>query len=221
MNILKRYESDDFDESLDIGDLENEDYEESSNSKPFLVKAAAMLVAVMGIAYGANIALNGGSGTRLEFGQGQILTNIACDTNGGITLTPYAGYINQSNGTGKFTLDSILFENVDANCVGEDFIVQVWSDSGSNALTSSETSSSGSYITSNSVRFYFQDSATVSMMSNQYTDIELLTDTTSNEFANNQSSFQLVFDPDQVSSFADATQVYKITIQTLPHAPKD
>lgn len=219
MNILKRYESDDFDESLDFDDLENGAAEEDSNSKPFLVKAAAMLVAVMGIAYGANIALSGGAGSKLEFGQGQILTNVVCDTNGGVTMTPYAGYVNQANGTGKFTLDSIVFENVDANCVGEDFIVQVYSDSGQSALTTSETSSSGSYITTNSVRFYFQDSATVVMMSNQYTDIELLTDTTSNEFANNQSSFQLVFDPDQVSSFADASQIAKITIQTQPHAP--
>jgi hypothetical protein len=53
------------------------------------------------------------------------------------------------------------------------------------------------------------------MVSNQYTDIELLTDTTSSEFTNNQSSFQLVFDPDQTSSFADASQIFKITIQSL------
>jgi hypothetical protein len=221
MNLLNRYESDDFDESYDFDDP---DYSEEgqSGSRPFLVKATVMLLAVMGIAYGANIALtNGGGGSKIEFGQGRLTTTAVCDTNGGITLTPYAGYVNQANSTGKFTLDSIIFENVDAACVGEDFIVQVWANSDPNALTASETKTSGTYTTTNSVRFYFADSATVTMMSNQYTDIELLTDLTSNEFTNNQSSFQLVFDPDQLSSFADASQIYKITLQSTDHTPHD
>ena len=218
MNILKRYESDDFDESFDFDDPSAFEAEESGSSKPFLVKAIAMILAVTGIAYGANIALNGGSGgNTLEFGQGQVSTNLVCDTNGGITVIPYAGYINESSSTGKFTLDSIIFENVDDTCVGKDFTVQVWSNAGANALTSSETKSAGSYVTSDSVRFWFADSATVTMMSNQYTDIELLTDVTSTEFADDQSSFQLTFDPDQTSSFANATEVYKITVTTSPH----
>ena len=218
MNLLKRYESDDFDESYDFDDPENGG-EEVGSSKPFLVKAAAMLVAVMGIAYGANIALtNSGGGNSLEFGQGIVSTSAVCDTNGGITMIPYAGYVNEANSTGKFTLDSIIFENVDDTCVGKDFIVQVFSDSGASALNLSETASAGSYITSNSVRFYFQDSATVTMVSSQYTDIELLTDTTSSEFANDESSFQLIFDPDQTSSFADASQIYKITLQSTNHS---
>jgi hypothetical protein len=144
---------------------------------------------------------------------------LVCDTNGGITVIPYAGYVNEAASTGKFTLDSIIFENVDANCVGEDFTVQVWSNAGANALTTSETKSAGNYVTSDSVRFSFVDSATVTMKSNQYTDIELLTDLESNEFANNQSSFQLTFDPDQTSSFANATEVYKITVTTSTSAP--
>jgi hypothetical protein len=221
MNLLNRYESDDFDESYDFDDP---DYSEEgqTSSKPFLVKAMAMLLAVMGIAYGANISLtSGGGSSRIEFGQGKLTTSAVCDTNGGITLTPYSGYVNETNGTGKFTLDSIIFENVDDTCVGKDFIVQVWSNAGADALTSSETKTSGSYTTANSVRFYFADSATVTMMSNQYTDIELLTDTTSGEFAADQSSFQLVFDPDQTSSFADASQIYKITLQSTDHTAHD
>ena len=219
MNILKRYESDDFDESFDFDEPENGEFEETGSSKPFLVKALIMIMTVTGIAYGANIALNGGSGgNALEFGQGQVSTNLVCDTNGGITVIPYAGYINESSSTGKFTLDSIIFENVDDTCVGKDFTVQVWSNAGADALTSSETKSAGSYVTSDSVRFWFADSATVTMMSNQYTDIELLTDVTSTEFADDQSSFQLTFDPDQTSSFANATEVYKITVTTSPHA---
>jgi hypothetical protein len=214
MDLLKRYESDDFDESYDFDDPENGEIEEKGSSKPFLVKAAAMLVAVMGIAYGANIGLSGG-GSSIEFGQGRISTTAVCDTNGGITMIPYAGFVNEAGGTGKFTLDSIIFENVDDTCVGDDFVIQVFSNAGADALTLSETRSAGSYVTSNSVRFSFIDSSTVRMVSNQYTDIELLTDVTSSEFANDQSSFQLVFDPDQTSSFADASQIFKITIQSM------
>lgn len=220
MNILKRYESDDFDESFDFDEPENGEFEETGSSKPFLVKALIMIMAVTGIAYGANIALNGGSGgNKLEFGQGLVSTNLVCDTNSGITLIPYAGYVNEASSTGKFTLDSIIFENVDANCVGEYFTVQVWSNAGANALTTSETKSAGNYVTSDSVTFRFVDSATVTMVSNQYTDIELLTDLESSEFTNNQSSFQLTFDPDQTSSFASATEVYKITVTTSATAP--
>ena len=174
-----------------------------------------MLVAVMGIAYGANIGLTGSGGSSIEFGQGRIATTAVCDTNGGITMIPYAGYVNEAGGTGKFTLDSIIFENVDDTCVGEDFVIQVFSNAGAEALSLSETKTAGSYVTSNSVRFSFIDSSTVRMVSNQYTDIELLTDVTSSEFANDQSSFQLVFDPDQTSSFADASQIFKITIQSM------
>jgi len=215
MNLLNRYESDDFDESYDFDDPENGGIEEGGSSKPFLVKAAAMLVAVMGIAYGANIGLTGSAGTSIEFGQGRIATTAVCDTNGGITMIPYAGYVNEAGGTGKFTLDSIIFENVDDTCVGDDFVIQVFSNAGADALSLSETKTAGSYVTSNSVRFSFIDSSTVRMVSNQYTDIELLTDVTSSEFANDQSSFQLVFDPDQTSSFADASQIFKITIQSM------
>jgi hypothetical protein len=220
MNILKRYESDDFDESFDFDAPENGEFEETGSSKPFLVKALIMIMTVTGIAYGANIALNGGSGgNKLEFGQGQVSTNLVCDTNSGITVIPYAGYVNEASSTGKFTLDSIIFENVDDTCVGDYFTVQVWSNAGANALTSSETKSAGNYVTSDSVTFRFVDSATVTMVSNQYTDIELLTDVTSNEFTNDQSSFQLTFDPDQTSSFANATEVYKITVTTSATAP--
>jgi hypothetical protein len=220
MNILKRYESDDFDESFDFDEPENGESEATGSSKPFLVKALIMIMTVTGIAYGANIALNGSSGgNTLEFGQGQVSTNLVCDTNSGITVIPYAGYVNESSSTGKFTLDSIIFENVDAACVGDYFTVQVWSNAGENALTTSETRSAGNYVTSDSVTFRFVDSATVTMVSNQYTDIELLTDVTSSEFTDNQSSFQLTFDPDQTSSFANATEVYKITVTTSASAP--
>ena len=217
MNLLKRYESDDFDESYAFDDAEYGEFEETGSSKPFLVKAIAMILAVTGIAYGANIALTSGS-TKTEFGQG-FVTTTACDTNGGITIIPYAGFINDT-GTGKFSLDSIILENVDAACIGEDFTIQVYSETGTAALTVSESATSangGSYQTFDLARFYFQDSVTVQTIDQSYIDFDILPDPTSSEFANNQSSIQITFDPDRTISFADATAIRRITIQTVKH----
>jgi hypothetical protein len=214
MNLLKRYESDDFDESYDFDDPEVGEVEESGSSKPFLVKAIAMIVAVTGIAYGANIAISSVGGNTAEFGQGYVTTT-ACDTNGGITVIPYAGFINDT-GTGKFSLDSIILENIDAACVGRDFIIQVYADSGS-ALTISESATAlNVYNQYDAARFTYTDSSTVRMTDTQYTDVDILTDTSTNtEFNANQASIQITFDPDRILSFADASQVRKITIQTV------
>lgn len=220
MNLFDRYESDEFDNSPDFDDLENEGIEESTSSRPFVIRAGAMLMAVVGFAYGANIVINGNpSGGQLEYGQGVVaLNNVACDTNSGITLTPYAGFINPP---GKWVLDSIVLENVDKTCVGSDFIIEVWTDDGQNPLTiSEETETAGTYISTSSFRFHFADSATVTSVSSryQYTDVEVLTDVSDGtEYDANQNSFLITFDPNQVSSFADATQIYKITLQTTPH----
>ena len=220
MNILNLHESDGFDPD-DFDDLENEVSEEGdSGLSKFFIKAMLSIFAVIGIAYGANLALNVNAGNKAEFGQGRTITT-TCDTNGGITVTPYAGFFNQS-GSGKFALDSIILENVDAACAGKDFILQMYSESAAAALTLSETATSpGNYQGFTSVRFYFQDSATVTMMSNQYTDVELLTDIDagSTEYSSNQNSFQLTFDPDTYANFADAKDVFKITLQTAPHVP--
>ena len=216
MNLLKRYESDDFDESYAFDDAEYGDFEESGSSKPFLVKAIAMILAVTGIAYGANIALTPNGG-KTEFGQGYVTTT-ACDTNAGITIIPYAGFINDT-GTGKFSLDSIILENIDAACVGEDFTIQVYAETGT-ALTVSETATSangGSYQTFNLARFHFKDSATVETIDKSYIDFDILHDVTNSEFSSNQSSIQITFDPDRTISFADATLVRRITIQTVKH----
>jgi hypothetical protein len=215
MNILKRYESDDFDESYAFDDAEYGDVEESGSSKPFLVKAIAMILAVTGIAYGANIALTP-SGSKTEFGQGY-LTTTACDKNGGITIIPYAGFINDT-GTGKFSLDSIILEGIDAECVGDNFTIQVYGETG-DALTVSESATAAggaSYVQFNLGSFFFQDSSTVVALNRSYIDYDVLTDTGagSTEFTNNQSSIQITFDPDRTLSFADATVIRRITIQT-------
>lgn len=219
MVLLKRYESDDFDESYAFDYVEDGEYQETGSSKSFLVKAVAMLIAVTGIAYGANIALTP-SGNLIEFGQG-FATTTSCDTNGGITVIPYAGFINET-GTGKFSLDSIILENIDQGCVGNDFTIQVYAETGT-ALTVSESATSangGSYKQFDLGRFYFQDSSTVIAIDQSYIDYEILTDTGagSNEFTSNNSQIRITFDPDRTLSFADASQVNRITIQTSRHA---
>lgn len=224
MNILKRYESDDFDESYAFDDAEYGEIEESGSSKPFLVKAIAMIMAVTGIAYGANIALTPG-GSSSEFGQGYSVYT-ACDNatsgtnaNDGITLIPYSGFINDT-GTGKFSLDSIILEKIHTNCIGKDFIIQVWAETGT-ALTVSESATSangGSYVQFDLARFYFQDSATVVAIDRSYIDYDVLTDVSDNTEVNaNNNQIQVTFDPDRLLSFADSTVIRKITIQTTPH----
>lgn len=224
MGLFKRYESEDFDESY-FDDADYGDFEESGSSKPFLVKAIAMILAVTGIAYGANIALTS-NGSKVEFGQGfQVYS--ACDsptsgtdTNPGITVIPYSGYINDT-GTGKFSLDSIILEKIHQNCTGDDFIIQVWAETGT-ALIVSESATApngGNYVQFDLARFYFQDSSTVLAVGKSYIDFDVLTDTGSgsNEFTDGNSQIQITFDPDRVLSFADSSQIKKITIQTVPH----
>jgi hypothetical protein len=221
MGLFKRYESEDFDESY-FDDADYGDFEESGSSKPFLVKAIAMILAVTGIAYGANIALTS-NGQKVEFGQGFSVYS-ACDptsgTNAGIEVIPYAGYINDT-GTGKFSLDSIILEKIHQNCTGDDFIIQVWAETGT-ALTVSETATApngGSYVTFDLARFYFQDSSTVVAVGKSYIDFDILTNTgpDSTEFTDGNSQIQITFDPDRSVSFADSSQIKKITIQTVPH----
>jgi hypothetical protein len=212
MKILEFHESDGF-ESDGFDDHENSPAPKES-SKPFLLKAIASFLAVTGITYGANIALTSSTGSgALEFGQGSRVT-ATCDSNG-ITVIPYTGFINEI-GTGKFTLDSIILEDIDQNCFGKDFIIQVFADTGA-ALTVSETATAGVYTQYDVARFYYQDSATVVSVDSGYTDFDVLTDTSDATEVSSGNSVQITFDPDQTISFADASQVRKITLQTVSH----
>jgi hypothetical protein len=171
----------------------------------------------LGITFGANIALNSGSGTGLEFGQGKTLT-ISCQSTVPVVVTPYAGFQNASGG-GFFGLDSIILEGVHQECVGKDFIIKVYNNTGDTPLTLTDSATSVStYDTFTSTRFYWSDSVTVSTMGFQYTDVELLNDTsTATDFDANETAFQITFDADNASNFADTKNAYKITLETAPH----
>lgn len=217
MGIFRKGESAEFDDSVYYADDPAELHAATVSARNPLKFGIITFISVLGIAYGANLALNVGNNNRIEYGQG-FQTVLSCQPSSPITVTPYAGFINQT-GTGKFTLDSILLENVHQNCVNDDFTIRLYSNTDQTPLTLSETATSvGVYQGFQEFRFWWRDSVTVTAMSRQYTDVELLNDTSdATDFNANQTAFLITFDPDQVDSFADARDVFKITLETNNH----
>jgi hypothetical protein len=217
MGIFRKGEGAEFDDSVYYADDPAELHAATVSARNPLKFGIITFISVLGIAYGANLALNVGNNNRIEYGQG-FQTVLSCQPSSPITVTPYAGFINQT-GTGKFTLDSILLENVHQNCVNDDFTIRLYSNTDQTPLTLSETATSvGVYQGFQEFRFWWQDSVTVTAMSRQYTDVELLNDTSdATDFNANQTAFLITFDPDQVASFADARDVFKITLETNNH----
>ena len=218
MGIFRKGDIEEFDDSVYYADDPAEFHAAPEQSKSPIKFGFITFVSVLGIALGANLVLNVGADNRLEFGQGYAVTT-GCQGKTSplnqMMLTPNAGFQN-ANGTGKFTLDYILLENVDRACVGKDFTIKVFNNSSSDPLTVDETETSlGVYQNFQSFRFFWQDSVTVTSKSMQYTDVELLNDTSdATDFNANINSFIITFNPDQVANYADATQVYKITVET-------
>lgn len=218
MGIFRKGDEAEFDDSVYYADDPAELHAAEVRPRNPLKFGVITFISVLGIAFGANLALNVGSNNRIEFGQG-MRTVVSCQPSSPITLTPYAGFIN-STGTGKFTLDSILLENINKDCVNDDFTIRLYSNTDQAPLTLSETATSpGVYQGFQEFRFWWRDSVTVTAMSRQYTDVELLNDTSdATDFNNNATSFLITFDPDQVANFADARDVFKITLETSVHA---
>jgi hypothetical protein len=218
MGIFRKGDIEEFDDSVYYADDPAEFHAAPEQSKSPIKFGFITFVSVLGIALGANLVLNVGANNRLEFGQGYAVTT-GCQGKTSplnqMMLTPNAGFQN-ANGTGKFSLDYILLENVDRACVGKDFTIKVFNNSSSDPLTVDETETSlGVYRNFQSFRFFWQDSVTVTSKSMQYTDVELLNDTSdATDFNANINSFIITFNPDQVANYADATQVYKITVET-------
>jgi hypothetical protein len=217
MGIFRKGESAEFDDSVYYTDDPAELDAVAVSARNPLKFGIITFISVLGIAFGANLALNVGNNNRIEYGQG-FQTVLSCQPSTTITVTPYAGFINET-GTGKFTLDSILLENVHKDCVTKDFTIRLYSSTSSTPLTLSETATGvGVYEGFQEFRFWWQDSVTVTAMSRQYTDVELLNDTSdATDFNANANAFLVTFDPDQVASFADARDVFKITLESSTH----
>jgi hypothetical protein len=103
----------------------------SSSSKVMLGLAGIAAVALLGSTLAANISLN--SGTGVEFGQGVAQTT-ACDTNGGITVTPAAAFVNASSG-GSFNFTTVAFSNIDGACLNKTFTLKAYGDSSATPVT--------------------------------------------------------------------------------------
>lgn len=217
MGIFRKGEGAEFDDSVYYTDDPAELHAPAVSARNPLKFGVITFISVLGIAFGANLALNVGNNNRIEYGQG-FQTVLSCQPSTAITVTPYAGFINNT-GTGKFTLDSILLENVHQNCVNDDFTIRLYSNTDQTPLTLSETATSvGVYQGFQDFRFWWRDSVTVTAMSRQYTDVELLNDTSdATDFNANQTAFLITFDPDQVANFADARDVFKITLESSTH----
>lgn len=217
MGIFRKGEGAEFDDSVYYTDDPAELHAPAVSARNPLKFGVITFISVLGIAFGANLALNVGNNNRIEYGQG-FQTVLSCQPSTTITVTPYAGFINNT-GTGKFTLDSILLENVHKDCVNKDFTVRLYSNTDQSPLTLSETATSvGVYQGFQDFRFWWRDSVTVTAMSRQYTDVELLNDTSdATDFNANQTAFLITFDPDQVANFADARDVFKITLESSTH----
>jgi hypothetical protein len=218
MKIFRKGVNEEFDDSVYYVDDPAEYHAAENPAKNPLKFGVLTFISVLGIAFGANLLINVSSGNKIEFGQAIQVTAVCqgkTSPSTNMMLTPNAGFQN-ANGTGKFTLDSIVLENVDRACVGKDFTIKVFNNSSSDALTIDETATSlGVYQNFQSFRFFWQDSITVTSKSPQYTEVELLNDTSdATDFNANINSFIITFNPDQVENYADATQVYKITIET-------
>lgn len=214
---FEEFDEYEYDEFSDYDELEDDNAEAGSGRKRLVAMVLAGLLAVVGTTFGARLIIGTGSG--IEYGQARAMAVRCQDTE--LTVTPYAGFINQSNG-GVFSLDSIYIEGLTDKCKGYDFIIDVYSNTSSSPLTVTESATGVStYKTYDTTRFWYIDSGTVQSMTNAYTDFDVATDTSTGT-TDTSGSLLITFDPDQVANFARATDVYKITIETQLHvATKD
>ena len=198
-------------------DPEIEEVQASGGRRLFAFSFYGALL-TLGITFGANIVINSTSGSGIEFGQG-VSQTVNCQGTTNITVTPYAGFQNASGG-GFFGLDSIILENIHQDCVNKDFIIKLWDDTSNTPLVLTDsTTASGPNETFTATRFHWSDSVTVSVMGSQFTDVDLMNDTsTSTDFTTNATALLISFDADpNNTNLANTKNVYKITVETAPH----
>jgi len=183
---------------------------EPTRSHPFLkgLLGLGALSALAGVSMtvAAQIGINTDTG-GLEFGQG-VRTTTSCDNE--VTVTPYSGFVNLSDTSAKFTLDSIEVTGISENCKGNDFLLRVYSSSaGTGPQYMTDTASAMSYIDFARIS-YTQGGNFVETSGNGW--LWILADTST---AN--AEFEVVLDPDQVdnANIVDARDVSKVTLETI------
>jgi hypothetical protein len=91
----------------------------------------------------ANISLR--SGSAIEFGQG-VSRAYPCSENYGITVTPASEFVNATNAAGKHYFKSVTFTGIPISCIGVDFIVSAYSDSGATPLAIFNSTNTSAYV---------------------------------------------------------------------------
>ena len=140
----------------------------------------------------ANISLGGGQ--SIQFGQG-VLQATACSGNSKLLITPASTFINAS-GSGSYSLSTIKVSNIPDSCFGSDFVLNVYGETNTAAIALFNTSSTDAVIYNNSGTFVAgagSTGMTVSSGSGQFT-----------------ATF--------TSPVAVSSNIYKVTIQSTPHA---
>ena len=215
MEILK-FDPSDYDPELDEDVESPEDSSSGSGFKRLFGYAAAGMLAVMGFTYTANIVINGN--TSLEFGQGQAsISQTACDD--AIEVTPLYSFLN-SDTNPKWVLDSIYVEGIKDDCVGKDFILQVYD--GESDIPLYLTDSAGVTLFSKA-RVYFESTSSIRLLTEAYMDLEMLLTPGEDDASDFETSngFTLVFDAQLETSLASSSSINRVTIQSVNHDPTD
>jgi hypothetical protein len=183
---------------------------EPKRSHPFLkgLLGLGALSALAGVSLtvAAQIGINTNEG-GLEFGQG-FNTTTTCDNE--VLITPYSGFVNLSDTSAKFTLDSIEVSGISDACKGNDFILRVYSGtSGTGAQNLTDTASATSAI--DFARISYTQNGNFVEVGGGY--VWVLADTSTA----NSAEFEVVLDPDDVAAanIVDARQVSKVTLETI------
>jgi hypothetical protein len=183
---------------------------EPKRSHPFLkgLLGLGALSALAGVSLtvAAQIGINTNEG-GLEFGQG-FNTTTTCDNE--VLITPYSGFVNLSDTSAKFTLDSIEVAGISDACKGNDFILRVYSGtSGTGAQNLTDTASATSVI--DFARISYTQNGNFVEVGGGY--VWVLADTSTA----NSAEFEVNLDPDDVAAanIVDARQVSKVTLETI------
>jgi hypothetical protein len=171
--------------------------ESTGKRKNFKGVLALILLVVAGGTYlqttlAANISLN--SGSRVEFGQG-ISVTAACSGASALTMTPNSSFSNASGG-GSFYFTSVTVSGIPSGCNGVDFNISAYDSTTSTALP------------------IFASTKTVASIWNNGGFFQGGSGFLGSTVTSSSGSFTVNF----TTPVALASNVTKITLQSLPHA---
>jgi len=184
---------------MSLIDIEKVKVERKKFPKIFLGVAVGLTITSLGLAVGALITLNNSSGGAAELGGGLVQTP-ACDTTG-VTVTPFESFVNRTDH--KFTFNEITLTNISENCAGKDFIIIVRDGSGNvlpiSGVALPEDANGDINWNGDNPKTYWQ----------------LRSDTNEVSITFNPSRGLVA---DSIAGFADARNVYKITLESTDHS---